>query len=562
MALPELPESRYATAAATRARSLGDIALDKYDAGSSGVAGSYAQAAKEKLAASSMRMKERFDPLNMVQGLTGSRLLTSAAGKMMGRSTEDVDYFRDKAMRRDTARDVGTDSSDGRDAVRSKISSEQQKKLAESQVKINNLILTGKTTLYPKDEIVDGLNDLYDLIDERMPISGGSTNREETGRYIPGQQSATPKPKEGPSLIENVAEGYIGKKAVEKVGGWIAQKLGMGAVAEGAAAATTAAQAGTAATAATAAEAGTAATIAGTGAASLIAPAAIVGAGAAYIGFKGFQVQKATPKDVPDFDEEDDPQYAYLQDLVQNVRPRDYMTGLAGTQGPEKIPLLLQGVANRVPPEDRKDFAALIHSKTDGKEPQDQLYGLREAIDEYVAKKVADIKKSKGKAGRWDVEGARTAQVTQDIAQIRAETNARVTSTNTKAESITPPGYKGDVTRFARDKAAAAAGDAKAIARLKSFGVDAEGKPLSGNQEVAPVPTTEQNMNNLNQARVATSSQSGAAPVIINASGDNKPAAPTNQTASVVPPPGSATTNGSTNRFEDKLMGGNADFIP
>ena len=266
---------------------------------------------------------------------------------------------------------------------------------------------------------------------------------------------------------------------------------------------------------------------------------------------------------MPDFDQEDDPQYAYLQDLVKNVDPRQYMSGLAGTQGPEKVPFLLQGVANRVPPEDRKDFATLIHSKTDGKEPQDQLYGLREAVDEYVAKKVADIKKSKGKAGRWDVEGARVAEATQDIEQNRANTMANTAALKAKADAMVPSAYKGDITRFQRDQKAAAGGDAAAAARLKAAGVDAEGKPLPELQAVSPIPTTEKNMNNLDQARAATASTAqSSAPIIVNAGGGGQAQAPSTQTPQVVPPPGSATTNGSTNRFEDKLMGGSADYLP
>lgn len=553
MALPELPQSRYATAAATRARTIGDIALDKYDAGSAGVMGSYAQAAKEKMAASSMRMKERFDPLNMVQGLTGSRLLTTAAGRMMGRKSEDVDYFRDKATQRDTARNPGG-YQDIAAAAKNTVNSENQKKLLESQTKINNLVLTGKTTLYPKEDIVDGLNDLYDLIDARMPIGGNS------GRYIPDANATATKPapanpraekNDGGLEIEDLDIGRtatkFGKKALGAVGRGASNLIKGGGRFAARAAPYIAEALGTGG---------------GASAASLVAPAAIVGAGAAYIGFKGFQVQKATPDSVPDFDQEDDPQYAYLQDLVKNVEPRQYMSGLAGSQGPEKVPELLAGVANRVPPEDRKDFATLIHSKTDGKEPQDQLYGLREAIDEYVAKKVADIKKSKGKAGRWDAEGARVAQVTQDIEQNRADTMANTAALKAKADAMVPSAYKNDILRFQRDQRAASGGDAKAIARLKDAGVDAQGKPLQSTQTVAPVPAVENSMNNLDQARAATSTQQAAAPVIINAGGGGQAQMQSSQAAPTIPPPGTATTNSSVNRFEDKLMGGNADYVP
>ena len=101
MAIPTPAPTRsgqYASAKLTRATTIGDLAYQKYQSGDdTNVVGSYVQAAREKLRARSVAMKERFDPLNLVQKATGSKILTAAAGRAMGRSSDDVDYFNKKS---------------------------------------------------------------------------------------------------------------------------------------------------------------------------------------------------------------------------------------------------------------------------------------------------------------------------------------------------------------------------------------------------------------------------------------------------------------------------------
>lgn len=561
MALPELTESRYATAAATRARSLGDIALDKYDAGSSGVVGSYAQAAKEKLAASSMKMKERFDPLNMVQGLTGSRLLTSAAGKMMGRGSEDIDYFRQKALRRDTAREPGTGGPAGTGDVLSKVDVERQKKLTEAQAKINNLILTGKTTLYPKDEIVDGLNDLYDLIDERMPASGG--------RYIPGSSgsnnaAATPQPASAES-------GGFGDLGLGGLGSMAARFGGQAIRGAGNLAMRGLSGAGNILR--------TAATpiLGEVGLGTLAAGGAVAAAATVPVAAAALKVQDnnivadATPRPIPS-ELQKDPKYGYLKELT-SYDPKPFLNlnydRDDGTRA-AKAEQFIRSMANKIPTEDRAEFTKMLERQVlGGKNPEPNLMmqAFRDLVLNYMNQKV-NSKKTGGDA---------SFVANKDLEQTNLETEANRQSDLTAAAARTsstispemkdvaiPPSYKGDLRRFQGDISKAAQGNATALARLNSAGVDATGKPLSSSQAIAPIPTTEQNMNNLNQARTAaTPQESGGAPIIINAGGGSgSSAAPMSQGSPPVPPPGSATTNGSVNRFEDKVIGANAEHLP
>lgn len=83
----------YQGAKKVRAQSLTDLILDR-QAGGQSVTGSIGSAISSKLKARATGVKEKFDPLNIVKFMTGgSKLATGIAGKMMGRSQSDIDYF-------------------------------------------------------------------------------------------------------------------------------------------------------------------------------------------------------------------------------------------------------------------------------------------------------------------------------------------------------------------------------------------------------------------------------------------------------------------------------------
>jgi hypothetical protein len=90
------------------------------------------------------------------------------------------------------------------------------------------------------------------------------------------------------------------------------------------------------------------------------------------------------------------------------------------------------------------------------------------------------------------------------------------------------------------------------------------GKATATPSAAAAIPVAQNNMNNLDQSRdAAVASTPAPAPIIINGGGGG------GGSQSAPPPPaavqtgvGSASRNGSINRFEDKLTGSHADYIP
>jgi hypothetical protein len=83
----------YQKAANIRQSGLGQLAAQRMIEGE-GIGASLKGATKDKFKAMKMGMKEKFDPLNIVKKMTfGSKFLTAAAGKMMKRSSKDIEYF-------------------------------------------------------------------------------------------------------------------------------------------------------------------------------------------------------------------------------------------------------------------------------------------------------------------------------------------------------------------------------------------------------------------------------------------------------------------------------------
>lgn len=83
----------YARGKALRSTKITDLILDKLAVGSS-VTGAVGSSISEKFKARSLGVKEKFDPLSIVRFMTGgSKLATGVAGRIMGRSQSDIDYF-------------------------------------------------------------------------------------------------------------------------------------------------------------------------------------------------------------------------------------------------------------------------------------------------------------------------------------------------------------------------------------------------------------------------------------------------------------------------------------
>jgi uncharacterized protein YjgD (DUF1641 family) len=90
----------YQSAAKTRGTGLSDLIANKI-IGGGGIGGSIKKSIGEKMAARSMGLKEKFDPLNMASALMGrSKLGTAIVGKMMGRGGEESQYFANKGKKK------------------------------------------------------------------------------------------------------------------------------------------------------------------------------------------------------------------------------------------------------------------------------------------------------------------------------------------------------------------------------------------------------------------------------------------------------------------------------
>ena len=208
MAIPTPAPTRsgqYASAKLTRATTIGDLAYQKYQSGDdTNVVGSYVQAAREKLRARSVAMKERFDPLNLVQKATGSKILTAAAGRAMGRSSDDVDYFNKKSEEGKKPKGTGGPR-DARERE-GKETKTLQTSVLKKQDRYYDLVLNKKTSLYPKDELAGKLQELIDMVDKRMPSVRGMSDQE-SGRYIPGApKSLSGGNRRGGGLVNTVEE--------------------------------------------------------------------------------------------------------------------------------------------------------------------------------------------------------------------------------------------------------------------------------------------------------------------------------------------------------------------
>lgn len=86
--------STYAEATVTRKTGVTDLAYEMMMKNKNmGLLESISEAQKQKIQAKVTGIKEAFDPLAIVAKLTGSQVLTAAAGRALGRSDKDIRYF-------------------------------------------------------------------------------------------------------------------------------------------------------------------------------------------------------------------------------------------------------------------------------------------------------------------------------------------------------------------------------------------------------------------------------------------------------------------------------------
>jgi putative chitinase len=91
--------SQYTQAQKVRESSLSGNIADKIIGGGS-IGGAISKSIGEKMSAKVTGIKESFDPLNIASAMTGrSKLGTAIAGKILGRSGEDMSYFANKGKK-------------------------------------------------------------------------------------------------------------------------------------------------------------------------------------------------------------------------------------------------------------------------------------------------------------------------------------------------------------------------------------------------------------------------------------------------------------------------------
>ena len=91
--------SQYTQAQRVRESSLSGNIADKIIGGGS-IGGAISKSIGEKMSAKVTGIKESFDPLNIASAMTGrSKLGTAIAGKILGRSGEDMSYFANKGKK-------------------------------------------------------------------------------------------------------------------------------------------------------------------------------------------------------------------------------------------------------------------------------------------------------------------------------------------------------------------------------------------------------------------------------------------------------------------------------
>ncbi len=109
----------YHESSRTRKTGLSTLILNKLMSGGS-VGSSVRGAISDRMQASVMGLKEKFDPLNIASKLTGgSRIGPAMLGRMTGRSKEDIDYFanRKRIHRFDNVMNKGEGSGDSRKSI-------------------------------------------------------------------------------------------------------------------------------------------------------------------------------------------------------------------------------------------------------------------------------------------------------------------------------------------------------------------------------------------------------------------------------------------------------------
>ena len=454
--------------------------------------------------------------------------------------------------------------------------------LQQKQEKVMDLVLDKKTILYPKEELLDKYDDLYTLLDERLSGSFVGEKDKEGAEGKPESGTATPSSiTEPPAAPEGGGAGDITSTLLNA--------------------------AGTAATA----EAGSAAVggggflgALGTGALAIGVSAALLSPIAGALGYQAYRDESLRAAPPPDnvVKLKDDPKYAHLYKLAEGYKVDQYLPNFLEAQQDEAIDGLREYVQQFIPPDEEEQFLKIWDDKVAkaGDDKKEILRASKDVVDGYIIARSQQI--DAGTYEGWttveaDTKAKNAYFEAQDAAQLAAEDADRkgrnqmalesrartVASSGVPGLSTTgkaPTAYKGDIGRYKLDIKKAREGSEAALGRLEKAGITIKDGEVSiipgrdpygtGESMIAtPAGAAAAEAKPGNEVMVNASAEQAAAaaapqaPVIINSGGGGGGrVVPVPQPTPSIGGASSATPNGSSNRFDDKIMGTRADHLP
>jgi hypothetical protein len=160
----------YQGASNIRGQKLSDMLYGNLVSGDQSIGGSIRSAVSDKMRASAMGIKEKFDPLNIAR-MFGGRFGTALAGRAMGRSKEDISYFANRGKKGLGVKESPAD--DKNDPLYTKVAEGEQRKskkgdsISDVMSRIYNLIKHDSEDAKTQLELEHDKRDKHESIREK-----------------------------------------------------------------------------------------------------------------------------------------------------------------------------------------------------------------------------------------------------------------------------------------------------------------------------------------------------------------------------------------------------------
>jgi predicted hydrocarbon binding protein len=160
----------YQGASNIRGQKLSDMLYGNLVSGDQSIGGSIRSAVSDKMRASAMGIKEKFDPLNIAR-MFGGRFGTALAGRAMGRSKEDISYFANRGKKGLGVKESPAD--DKNDPLYTKVAEGEQRKskkgdsISDVMGRIYNLIKHDSEEAKTQLELEHDKRDKHESIREK-----------------------------------------------------------------------------------------------------------------------------------------------------------------------------------------------------------------------------------------------------------------------------------------------------------------------------------------------------------------------------------------------------------